>query len=192
MRATWDRIRTWCEANAPEIVRTLLPPASDAAIKTVEQTIDATFPDEHRASLRIHEGQKRGAPGIVTGWRLSGLADSMRAWKRMSDRLASGEIDVETDEGVRTRGPVKPVWWSARWIPVASDDAGNYLCVDLDPASDGTNGQVIHFYHDFDERCVMAESFGAWLRRFADDLDAGCIEADRGEAGLFIGVRRRR
>jgi len=85
------------------------------------------------------------------------------------------------------RGPVKPVSWSRRWIPVLHNGAGDFLCVDLDPPADGRLGQVIAVYHDEPSRIRMARSHSSWLARFADRLDAGCYGYDEDEG--FYTVR---
>ena len=56
------------------------------------------------------------------------------------------------------------------WIPFASDGHGDYLCLDLAPATFGKKGQIISFSHESGKRRLVAESFGEWLRDLADEL----------------------
>ncbi|WP_369123625.1 SMI1/KNR4 family protein [Clostridioides difficile] len=42
------------------------------------------------------------------------------------------------------------------------------MCIDLDPAEDGSSGQVIRVWHDDARRERIAGSFSEWLARVAD------------------------
>ena len=59
------------------------------------------------------------------------------------------------------------------WIPITYDGSGNHYCVDMDPAPDGTSGQIITMWHDGGERELMADSFTDWLTRLADEYERG-------------------
>ncbi len=48
----------------------------------------------------------------------------------------------ESNYGIR-EGIIKKCWWNGKWIPFAEDGCGNLKCLDLDPAQNGTGGQVI-------------------------------------------------
>jgi cell wall assembly regulator SMI1 len=73
---------------------------------------------------------------------------------------------------------VKEDIWNSRWIPFASDESGNFLCVDYDPAKGGDIGQVILWASDPPYVEVIAPSFRAWLEQFANDLEAGKYKWD--------------
>ncbi len=63
-------------------------------------------------------------------------------------------------------------------MPVTDSDGDGYV-VDLDPAPGGTKGQVFYFTHDGARpRRVIADSFGEWLRLFADELVKGRFKVE--------------
>jgi molybdopterin molybdotransferase len=78
------------------------------------------------------------------------------------------------------RGPVKPIWWDARWVPLLHNESGDYECADLDPPEGGRVGQIVVFRHVAARREVVADGLRALLGRFADDLEAGSYAVEEG------------
>jgi len=75
-------------------------------------------------------------------------------------------------------GWMKPMYACRGWVPLASDRAGNYLGVDLDPGPGGSWGQVIIFGRDYDRkvvvpRCEGEGGWGRWLSYFVDEIESG-------------------
>lgn len=77
------------------------------------------------------------------------------------------------------------------WIPLATDEVGNYIGIDLSPPPAGKWGQVILFGRDFDFKFQIADTWGDFLLIFANDLEMGNwdIKANRknNDGDLFIG-----
>ncbi|KAG2733931.1 hypothetical protein G9P44_003456 [Scheffersomyces stipitis] len=77
------------------------------------------------------------------------------------------------------------------WIPLATDEVGNYVGIDLSPGATGKWGQVILFGRDFDFKFRIADNFGDFLLIFANDLEIGNWELKRDRKNnygdLFIG-----
>lgn len=59
------------------------------------------------------------------------------------------------------------------WIPIITDEVGNYVGIDLLPPPNGKWGQVIIFGRDFDTKYKIADNFGDFLLLFANDLEIG-------------------
>lgn len=79
---------------------------------------------------------------------------------------------------------VQNVYAHQGWIPLAKDQDGNNIAIDLAPGSKGRVGQVILFGRDFDTKYVVSPSWGDFLAQFAADLESGnsYIEEDTPEA----------
>ncbi|RCK64532.1 KNR4/SMI1 1 [Candida viswanathii] len=77
------------------------------------------------------------------------------------------------------------------WIPLVTDEVGNYIGIDLSPAADGNYGQVILFGRDFDFKYKVADSWGDFLLIFANDLELGNWDikenVKNNDGDLFIG-----
>jgi cell wall assembly regulator SMI1 len=174
----WGRIEAWLGKNTRDILAGLAPGATDAEIAAAEKELGVEFPDDVRASYTRHNGQMRDKIGNPIGGglidaheflSLNGILDQWRVWKEL--------LDADTFEGnVGEAAPgIKPHWWSAKWIPLTYDGSGNHFCLDLDPATDGTLGQIITMWHDQPERALMAHGFAEWLERLAQDMESGLL-----------------
>ncbi|KAL6452899.1 hypothetical protein SBY92_000243 [Candida maltosa Xu316] len=78
------------------------------------------------------------------------------------------------------------------WIPLVTDEVGNYIGIDLSPASAGNYGQVILFGRDFDFKFKVSDSWGDFLLIFANDLELGNWDikenVKNNDGDLFIGT----
>jgi cell wall assembly regulator SMI1 len=184
----WKRIEAWLAANAPAVLPSLLPGASEDKIARLETTLGAQLPADFRESLRRHEGQTEdiesglfphsNSLGPAPAWRLMDFAYVERRWREMNELAKSGEF-----AGCKARltsGEETEVW-PAGWIPIADDGGGDFACLDLSSAG---AGRVVQFCHDSSVRRVFAPSFGAWLATLAADLEAGKYHFDPDDWGL--------
>ncbi|CAK9439123.1 uncharacterized protein LODBEIA_P33470 [Lodderomyces beijingensis] len=70
-------------------------------------------------------------------------------------------------------GTIHETFAHPMWIPIVTDEVGNYIGIDLCPASKGVLGQVILFGRDFDFKFQVADTWGDFLLLFANDLETG-------------------
>lgn len=68
-------------------------------------------------------------------------------------------------------GFIKPQYANSNWIPLVSDNAGNYIAIDLDPDIKGKIGQVIVFGREYDEKVVISSNWGEFFLSFANDFE---------------------
>lgn len=172
----WNRVARWHSENVPDdegssIDRSLPAGASAEDINRAEWAIGLRFPDDLRASYLLHDGS--GGYGIFPwGYAFLSLRELVREWRQNRDLLAGH--DRATDPS----GPIRPVHWNPNWIPVGSNQSGDYDCIDLDPAPGGTIGQVIRFNHEVGPTRVAATGIGPWVAEYADRLAAGADRYD--------------
>lgn len=177
MEKIWKRIDAWLKQNAPETFADLQPGASDADIKKAERALSCELPEVVTQSYRIHNGMRGGDGPLIDGWSLLSLAVLVRGWKTLKKLSDDGTFEsMEGDAAPQ----IKSDWWNPRWIPVASNSSGDFVCVDLDPKRGGKRGQVISFWHAGPRRELLATGFKAWLEQFADDLEAGKYKVEDG------------
>lgn len=169
----WRRIEWWLEAQEEGLSARLASGAREEDLEAAEQRMGVRLPEDVRESYRRHDGEREHL-GLFGGWGWMSLREVVKEW--------AFERYAPPSPRNRSRGPVKPLEWSPRWIPLIADGAGDFLCVDLDPPEDGTPGQVISYYHDDPERIRMTRSFTSWLSRFADRLVKGeyAYDAEQG------------
>lgn len=97
-------------------------------------------------------------------------------------------------------GTIHETFAHPMWIPLFTDEVGNYIGIDLSPPtvtspdlfqSTGHYGQVILFGREFDTKLKVADNFGDFLLIFANDLESGNWEITRdkknNDGDLFIG-----
>jgi cell wall assembly regulator SMI1 len=189
VRESWERIEGWLEANAPAIRKSLRPAVKEEALTKLQAKLGAALPADFVESLRLHDGQKTDADaglfpladelGAMPSFRVFSVSEIDREWKMMKRLHDIGEF--EGSKSKPSRG-ISRDWWNPGWIPIADDGGGDYFCLDLAPGKGGTVGQVIVFFHDSDERRLIARSYTAWLEQLAKGLvsDKYALDEDDG------------
>jgi cell wall assembly regulator SMI1 len=168
----WDKLAEWLRKNEPEALKEFRSPATPKAIAAAEKALGRALPDDYKAFLAIHNGQKIDGP-MVESASLLRVEEIAARYKRLC-RMEAGE-DEESEYD--TDKKVKPLFYSPGWIPIACSPRGrDFLCLDFDPAKAGKPGQVILFVTDFNERFQVAPSFAELLTVFLKEAKAGEID----------------
>ncbi len=173
MFTLWSRIETALKKQASETIKELAPPATNDILNQLQQKM-GVMASELIESLRIHDGQNHGYHALSYPWQLLNSDDIQENAKRLLELFPVEEYP----DGRTAYGFVKEDIWNEKWIPFASDESGNFLCVDYDPAEGGDIGQVILWASDPPYVEVIAPSYRAWLEQFANDLEAGKYKWD--------------
>lgn len=173
----WQRIEAaWRRLSFPS-GPDLAPGASEQAITALERLLDVTFPEDVRASYRRHDGgYSVELVSTMEVLPLGGIAE----WWQILEELRHDDTWVGqapyyfTEQVVRSgwqTGPIQPVWWHLRWIPLAADITGNLACLDLAPAAGGTVGQIIDRDHEAGPSRVLFPSFAGLLVAVAEQME---------------------
>ncbi|MBM7648082.1 cell wall assembly regulator SMI1 [Bacillus ectoiniformans] len=172
LKKLWKQFEDWLRLNCPDALDTLNPGASESEISKVEEEISLIFPQGLKELLSIHNGQKDEGIGVLGNYYLLSLEEILETWKTMSQLLEKGSFsDFEAVEPV---GPVKKdYWWNPKWISIATNGFGDDICLDLDPDTGGNTGQIITFWHDWEERRVISKSLEEWFMDILSKLDEG-------------------
>lgn len=163
----WERIGAWYAEHVPWTKRWSTIGASDRQIADVESRLGFELPQPMKESYRVHNGtaecwlvhyDQLQAIGELPGLRIR-FEEMLSRW----NELVPSEVE----------GRIKPDWWNRHWIPVTGEGVDDSIQVDLDPAPGGKRGQVIYWSHEVGPARVLADDFGQWIERIADDLEAG-------------------
>ena len=165
VESSWKRIDKWLKANAPDMLAALAPGASDAQIADVEQKLKVTFPEDVRASWRVHDGGED--IGLLPSSEAGDMAYSLLSLKEMAR-------DFKSMRAWRDMG------WENGWLPIATNGGGDYQCVDLigDDGDPATRGRVIEFQHEVSDYEPVAASLAERLRELAAGLESGKYRVD--------------
>jgi cell wall assembly regulator SMI1 len=166
----WGRIVAWYEVNTPSGTLRLPPGASPQALDAAEAKLGQRLPDDLRSFYRLHDGL--GGSWLLHYGEFLSLDNLVMQWGWYADMERTEDPADPLYQTKAVSGPIKPVWWSSRRLPV-TDNSGDHTMIDLDPAPGGTVGQVITYDHEVGPMRVLAPSFSAWLALIAVALEAG-------------------
>lgn len=129
--------------------------ATDQDIAGLEDALGVVIPEQIKAFYRIHNGQQQQIETtcFVRNLTLSPIHEIIENWTFLQEEFDPEDWEVDAQPGVQ------PLAWNSKWIPIASNGGGDYLCIDTDPTEEGTIGQVLYFWHDWEYRSVEASDF---------------------------------
>jgi cell wall assembly regulator SMI1 len=148
----WDRFEAMLLAEAPALLATLRPPATEGQIAAAESSLSVQFPAEIRQAYLRHDGSNH-REGTQDGW----LFVSSNWWACLADMVSNWQTMVELSNNERqdpntTLFPaadstwdelkIAPVWWNEKWIPIGLSGTSDRTYIDLDPAPCGSFGQL--------------------------------------------------
>ena len=179
---SWNCIRRWINANAPDYPADFDKGARAAEIRAFEKTIGRKLPRDFASSLKKHTTANGVFPAPDRIW--TDMAYSMMPldrmhdrWRMMNELYDSGEFTDRHGDTKTTRGVVQQ-WWAPYWIPFADNGAGDYLCIDLCPTHPGHLGQVLWVSHETSIRPCLATSMESFLEQLAAGYSAGHYSVD--------------
>jgi cell wall assembly regulator SMI1 len=128
--------------------------ANEEDFQLLESVLGVKLPEEMKELYRVHNGQdwKVGVNPFVRNLTLSPISEIIDNWSFLQEEFDPDDIEPEIDN------EIKPALWNPKWIPIATNGGGDYLCVDTDPSITGVTGQVLYFWHDWGSRSIKAKS----------------------------------
>lgn len=179
----WSRLEVWANANAPQILKLLNPPATEAEIVRIAEKTGLTPPQSLIELLWIHNGENATyEQGIFPeALYLMSTTEMINFWE-MEKSIAPQLPPNEPPERIRqliqdgiifVEGPVKPDYSNAKRLPFANFDGNIIWYIDFDPDEGGTVGQVIETDPEGCIWKVLAPSFLAFFETYVADLEAG-------------------
>lgn len=133
--------------------------ATEEDFQLLERTLGVKLPEELKSFYRIHNGQvwRMGSSGFIRNLTLSPISGIIENWTFLQEEFDPDDLEAEIDI------EIKPYLWNPKWIPIASNGGGDYLCIDTDPSEAGVVGQVLYFWHDWGRRSVEGKSLFAFI-----------------------------
>ncbi|MEV6244462.1 SMI1/KNR4 family protein [Lentzea sp. NPDC051838] len=133
------------------------PDAHNASsLAEVEAVIGASLPAD------VHELYASGVEEIGDA-RLRPVDDILDLWRTLNDIQHSPDDWYRPVQYVGPPGAVRMVQFDLKWVPIACNDWGDYLCVDLAPGPGGKVGQLIQVAGEV-PLMHLADSLTDWLR----------------------------
>ena len=177
MKKAWQKIESWIKDNHPVMFSTLNAGATTQELIELESAIGINLPEDFKTFLSIHNGQSWTNLTLFDGDKMSSIEDIIRDWQLWEKVLPDIDADCikmygQPQKSIPDKG-IKDDWWNSAWVPITADGSGDSYCIDLDPTSEGTHGQIIRMYHDDPGRELIAPSFRSWIEAYVTDLENG-------------------
>lgn len=133
----------------------LQPGASEQELRRLEETLGVTLPEEFKSFYSVYNGQiwNSGVEPVIINLYFSLIAEIIDNWTFLQK-----EFDPDNDLEPEIGEELKQVLWHSKWIPIAENGAGDYLCIDTDPSEKGKIGQILYYYHDWGNRSIEANN----------------------------------
>lgn len=190
--AVWKRIEAAVGALAPDLVGNLAKGATDKQITAFEKAIKRPLPEEVRASVRAHNGQR--SPGyehpVIHSIDFGSLTWARGQWEMWTGLEGIEDLEEAAREDGRStpKEAIRLGYANRNWIPLIATGESDYFGIDFDPGPKGVPGQVVNFGRDEEYKAVWAWSWGWFLTDLAEELEAGNFRPgnDEDERGLNL------
>lgn len=191
MSNAWSSYKAALFAKMPFLKDTLNGCATLGKLMEAERAVGVSFPMQLKELYLANNGDDGEALcGMILGFHflsLDELVSEVRHWSELAKDRGLSEEDSFTS---KPEGCIKRQYANAKWIPICTDDGGNFIGVDLDPDVNGKRGQMINFGRDEHDKEVLADSLNAFFERLtrivgSDHFFIGDFD---GEDVIFLGV----
>ncbi len=146
-----DRLDNFLARFRPDYYGQLQPGISEQVLDALQVSLRAELPPAFRLLYEWRNGQHPNCSAIlVDNWMFNPL-EEVRSIKEMLD----GMIGTDFED---------PGWWSRGWVPFLSNGGGDHLCLDMAAEFGGKPGQLLPFWHDWNNRAVKFDSMETWLQ----------------------------
>ena len=153
----------WLATNRTDYYVALKPGATESALDAFESQFGIKLPVAFRSIYRWRNGQRDDCT--------TSLEDNF-----MFSSLESIAENKETMDGMIESDFDDPKWWRRSWVPFLDNGGGDHLCIDLSAEDGGTPGQILSFYHDWENRPIQFPSAEAWLANIVQSMEDGSLK----------------
>lgn len=168
VHSIWEDIIEWYTENgfkpATDLKNALNPEAEPAVFDFLDADLREKLPPSLLASYGMLDKEIN-----VNYFELFCVERMATVYADMNDLLNSGDFDDIHDQTLDDDKITKK-WWDRARIPFAMDSGGDFLCIDLNPGTGGTAGQIINHLGDQGPVSTPYHSFFHWLHSYRNDL----------------------
>lgn len=188
----WGRYQQWLREHVPDYALRPFGSIEAGELHQLEDVFGASLPDD----FRLWYSRLGGEPdddffgGYFFGMRLLTPFGMIRERFELIQLVEDGNMNENFSEVIFPENAIQRKYYDPQWMPVFSDDNGNYIGIDLNPGSAGTAGQLITFGADESGLFVIADTLTALWQLIADqieteNLEAAIVEDDVGNKRTF-------
>lgn len=165
----WILIDGWLQKKLPAFVQAFNPPTTLDEIRRAEEIMQCQLPEEIRNLYLTHNGQSANHAIIFPGRWLS-IPDMLQVWYKLHANYDQGlyndYLPLPKEFGLR----IQPCFWHPLWIPVFYDGDRQVCCIDLNPISKRTSGQLILIELESGPQAIVAKNMVVYMMDTLDRL----------------------
>jgi len=178
----WNDLRVWCEEHRPTMLEALAAPVT-VPDREALRNCGLPVPESLLDSLDVHDGESdlTEAGLFESGGVLLSAQRMLEHRDMLRESLAGMESDADGEAPPPTLGPLRPMSFNERWLPIMDMNGDVTWYLDFDPAPGGVIGQVIRVDSESAEWIVCAESYEQFVTAYLQDLQQGRIFDAEGE-----------
>lgn len=174
---SWDRILTWCAAEAPASAAAIRPPAGDDELRRAEETIGREFPSELREWYSLHDGSYDWPNAVIipTSYVPVPTEHLVRVWARetaASAEAAKTDPDWDLEAAEHAAAGTTAGLFLPSSLPFAENNSG--WCCFIDNRPGPRSGCITELVHGMgDTEGPVWDSLGHMLDDIASSLETG-------------------
>lgn len=150
MKVQLDMLDQQLAKLRPEYYKKLQPGLDDDTIQMLQQKYHITLPEDLIALYKWRNGQQGDCyEAFVNNSMFIPLESAL-------DSAAENTSMIGTDFEIEN-------WWHKDWIPLFHNGGGDHLCYDMGGIFTNNPGQLIEFWHEDNDRNIIAPSLATFL-----------------------------
>jgi cell wall assembly regulator SMI1 len=185
-----SRLDKWLRQSVPDIHSHLAAGIEPSYWLDLEAVYGFSLPEEYRELYEYSDGfSKDFCRRYLSGGRIMSVKDAVSYWRTLKELSANGAWIADKKPPFN----VPENWWDSRWIPLVDHRDGNLTCVDAFGSFGGTQGQLVEYIHDYDQREISYASltmFVMTIVRLVEDGqlfdENGRLDFDSEELSLMV------
>lgn len=188
----WNTYKVYLRTTLPIYYERLNTPASHTEIEDLELMIGSELPDDFKLLYSENNGEDESwfNGGILCGMRMLTISQIKGEMKQLKEIEDNYNFNSKWKGESRPEGTIKLGAHYEKWIPVFTDNNGNFIGIDLTPDSKGKYGQVINFGTDEYDHFVISTSLSGFIKLINEQFENGSaskaiFKNDNGDNVMF-------
>lgn len=165
MDTVWNLFKNNLKEKLPLYYSRINAPCSRSEIEKLESKLEIKLPQEVVELYMANNGEDESwfVGGIMCGTRMLTLDGILKEWASLKAIEEEYNFNAKWRGEIYPANSIKPAAFNEKWIPIFSDDNGNFIGIDMAPGPNGKQGQVINFGTDEYDHFVIAGSLTGFI-----------------------------
>jgi internalin A len=168
----WNYYTNWLKQKLPQYHKWLRDGASSDDITELEKYLAIKLPAQFKILYGINDGEteENNGLGAFLGFKFLSINKIIEVQKKW---MAYDQDDYGSSYPEKT---IKVQYINPKWIPLFEDSGGNYIGIDMDPDSKGSDGQIINFGRDESHKFLIAKDLDEFLSYVRNQINNGTCD----------------